>query len=117
MRRQSLGSTGVSLASEVGWKPALPGDRVGKMHRASCFSHFKSRLFNLRDALCENRAGSLKVWREMGTIKDRGCSPDLVRAHAHNGMLFAPLLWWEGGPMPRKAIKIPDHIEYLSVLD
>src|SRR5437764_1410608 len=53
----------------------------------------------------------------MGRIKGRGCSPYLVRANAHNGTLFAPLLLWEGGAMPRKAIEIPDHIEYLSILD
>jgi pyruvate dehydrogenase E1 component subunit alpha len=40
-----------------------------------------------------------------------------VRAHAYNGTFFAFFDGMGGVLMPRKALKIPDHIEYLSVLD
>jgi len=65
------------------------GEQSGEMHKASCLSHFKSRFFNLREALCASRTGSIEVWQEMGMSKDRGRSPYFVRANAHNGTLFA----------------------------
>jgi hypothetical protein len=58
----------LSIQSQV-W-----GSRVGKIHRASCLSHFKSRFFNLRDTLCKSQAGSIKVWQDMSMIKGRRCS-------------------------------------------
>src|SRR5262249_11194225 len=68
------------------------GCRVGgKVPKASCLSHFKSRFFNLREALGASRIGSIQVGQEIGMSKDRGRSPCLVHANAHNGTLFALL--------------------------
>ena len=90
---------------------------MGKRHRAFYLSHFKSRFFILRDDLCERRASSIKAGQETRLSQSLGRTPYHGRAHAHNGTFFA-LLYGKGGvSMPGKAIKLPDYIEYLSVLD
>src|SRR5215468_1478000 len=97
---------------------------VHGLHDANCYgtvglvpSHFKSAFFNLRDDRGERHAGFSHVWPATGSSAGRSRSPYLVSAHAHHGTLFAFLCRRGGVSMPRKTIKIPDHIEYLSILD
>jgi hypothetical protein len=82
-------------------------EQSGEMPKASCLSHFKSRFFNLREALGASRTGSLKGWQDMDMSKDYGRSPYFVRANAHNGLAAVAV------PKPTVRTARP-HAEHLA---